>query len=158
MMLWLLLIVQNPSLSVTVPDGYRDVSTDAAKLTNGDPNIKDAIVLVTGTPGTADGASINFVRGEHHPADKFGDAKECAALAEEMGGRLHAKRPTSSIVDGPSGKTCQVALNREREKVTVISTMLQGPKDTWVMTCVIGASNMAALKQCQNTLRTVKFR
>jgi hypothetical protein len=158
MMLWLLLVVQNPSLSVTVPDGYRDISAEAAKLGNGDPRTKDVIALFTGTPGAADAASINFVRADHHPEDKLGDAKECAAFAGEMRDRQHAKSQTSSIVDGPSGKTCQIAVYFEKEKATAVSTILRGPKDTWTMTCVMGVSNQAALKQCQKTLGTVKFR
>lgn len=159
MMIWLLLIVvQNSSLSVTVPDGYRDVSSEAAKLGNGDPSTKDAIILLKGTPGAADTASINFVRSEHHPEDKLGDPKECAAFAEEMRDHQHAKRQTSSIVDGPTGKTCQVTLEHDSEKAIVVSTILQGPKDTWIMTCAMRTSNATALQQCQKTLRTVKFR
>lgn len=158
MMLWLFLVVQNPSLAVTVPDGYRDISAEAAKLGNNDPSTKDAIILMTGTPGGADAASINFVRSEHHPENKLGDANKCAAFAAEMRDRQHAERQTSSIVDGPSGKTCQISLYHEREKATVVSTILQGPKDTWIMTCAMGVSNQAALQQCQKTLRTMKFR
>src|SRR5262245_61177532 len=129
MILWLILIVvQNSSLSVTIPDGYRDVSKEFDK---GEARTKDAIVLLKGTLGAADAATINFGRGEHHPADKLHDAKQCAAFAEEMRKRQHADGETSSIVEGPTGKTCQIALRYEREKASVVSTILRGMKDTW---------------------------
>src|SRR4051812_37130456 len=98
-MLWVLLaLVQNAALSLPVPDGYRDVST------------KDALVLIHGTPGADDAASINLVHGEHHSEDKMDDAKECAAFAEEMRDHQHATSQTSAIVEGPTGKTCQITL------------------------------------------------
>ena len=158
MMLWLLVIVQNAGLSVTLPDGYRDMSSEASKLANGNPAAKDAILLAKGTPGAPDAASINFVRAEHHPEDHLEDAKHCAALADDMREHQHAQMQTSLIVNGPSGKTCQVALYYEQEKAIVASTLLQGKKTSWMMTCAMLASNTAAIQQCQKTLGTVKLK
>jgi hypothetical protein len=158
MMLWLLVVVSNASLSVTVPEGYRDVSSEAGKLSNGSPDAKDAIILAKGTPGSPDAASINFVHAEHHPEDHFGDAKMCAAFAEDMRQHMKAQAQTSSIVNGPTGKTCQIAMYYDREKMAVVSTILQGHKDSWMMTCAMLASNTAALQQCQKTLATVKLK
>jgi hypothetical protein len=159
MLFWIVLvIVKNASLSVTLPDGYHDVSAEAVKLANGNPGVKDAIAFMKGAAGAADAASINFIRTEHHPEYHYGDAKECTAFASDMRVQQHANSVSSAIVDGPTSKTCEVSLTYDNGKMLAVSTILQGPKDTWIMTCVMTPSNAAAVKQCRTTRATVKFR
>ncbi len=146
-MLWLLLaLAQNASLSMPVPDGYRDAST------------KDAILLMHGAPATDGVAVINVVPGEHHPEDKLGDPKPCAAFAEEMRDHLHANGQSSAIVDGPTGKTCQITLQFKQQGMQSISTIVRGPKDTWILTCTMQPKNTAAVRQCGKTLVAIKFK
>lgn len=150
------LVVQTATLSVTAPDGYRDASQDMAKGAGLDA--KAMVALVAGTPGKADASSITFLPSEHLPEAKLDDAKECAAFAENMRARQDGSTGSSSIVAGPRGKTCQIAVTFKSQDAVVVSTIVRGPKDTYVMTCTMRTKNTAAMKQCQRALGTVKFK
>ena len=70
----------------------------------------------------------------------------------------HGERPSSAIVAGPAGKTCQITIHYPPQKATVVSTILQGPRGTWTMTCSWIDGNAAAAKQCAAALATIKFK
>ncbi len=146
------LVVGNASLSLPIPKGYTDVSAEAVKKMPALAN-KGAIALVKGGV-----VSINLVPAEHMPDADFTDTKECAVLAKDMEARLHGESPSSTIVAGPTGKTCQIALSYRKPPILVLSTIVRGPKDSWMLTCTMGPMDAEARQGCQAILRSIKFK
>ncbi len=146
--------IAGKSFTLPVPDGYGDVTVQLKKMR---PDVKDVVAIASHTTHGGARANIVIVPTNNNDDLDLADPKQCALGAQDMlqqhkGG----KSKSSAIVDGPTGKTCQISILADSGIVTVF-TVLRGPKDSWMMTCTFGEGDADAWKVCQATVTQVKF-
>jgi hypothetical protein len=83
------------------------------------------------------------------------DAEHCAQVAKAMAAQTRTRVDGTAIVDGPTGKTCQMDVAGDKQSAR--GTIVKGSKSSWVVTCNHAPDDEATLEDCKAVLAGWKF-
>ena len=153
-------VFETADLSLSLPDGYQDrtAETRASHI---------VLALVKNEP-KGYSPSITILKAPI-PGGSFADPAECSRTGHGFvtggteGPGLDGVLKSAQIIDGPTGKTCQIHLVAS-QGVAIITELNRAPntpvspKDIWLMVCNHAEGDAAAEATCRATLAGFRFR
>jgi hypothetical protein len=155
-------IVKTPDFTIPLFDGYADITADFQKDA---PQL--AAVVAAGKLGDGYKATI-VVQKAPLPGGTFADPVTCTQTGNGLitGGTvspgIKGILRSAAIVDGPTGKTCQINI-LAAEGVSLITELhepgntLLTPNDVWLMTCNYADGDQNSEATCRSTLAGFRF-